>query len=66
MHSHFTRGLGAIVPEAKEMYKKLKAFPFLHQILHTRPVILFHHFYRLIWESFPIQKWPLFSQYHVF
>ena len=23
-------------------------------------------FYRLIWESFPIQKWSLFSQFHVF
>ena len=23
-------------------------------------VILFGHFYRLIWESFPIQNWPLF------
>ena len=30
------------------------------------PVILFGHFYCLIWESFPIQKWPLFSQCHVF
>ena len=29
-------------------------------------VILFGHFYRLIWEAFPIQKWPLFSQFHVF
>ena len=29
-------------------------------------VILFGHFYSLIWESFPIQKWPLFSQLHVF
>ena len=25
-------------------------------------VILFGHFYSLLWESFPIQKWPLFSQ----
>ena len=32
----------------------------------TRTVILFGHFYHLIWESFPIQKWPLFSQFHVF
>ena len=24
-------------------------------------VILFGNFYLLIWESFPIQKWPLFS-----
>ena len=30
------------------------------------PVILFGHFYRLIQESFPNQKWPLFSQFHVF
>ena len=29
-------------------------------------VILFGHFYSLIWESFPIQKWPLFSQFHDF
>ena len=29
-------------------------------------VILLGHIYRLIWESFPIQKWPLFSQFHVF
>ena len=29
-------------------------------------VILFGHFYRLIWESFPIQKWSLFSQFYVF
>ena len=30
------------------------------------PVILFCHLYRLIWESFPTKKWPLFSQFHVF
>ena len=24
------------------------------------------HFYRLIWESLSIQKWPLFSQFHIF
>ena len=30
------------------------------------PVISFSHFYCLLWESFPIQKWPLFSQFHVF
>ena len=29
-------------------------------------VILFGHFYCLIWESFQIQKWPLISQFHVF
>ena len=29
-------------------------------------VILFGHFWGRIWESFPIQKWPLFSQFHVF
>ena len=28
-------------------------------------VILFGNFHCLIWESFPIQKWPLFSQFHV-
>ena len=29
-------------------------------------VILFGHFYHLIWGSFPIQKLSLFSQFHVF
>ena len=24
------------------------------------------HFYRRIWESLSIQKWPLFSQFHIF
>ena len=37
------------------------------QAVHGRhTVILFGNFYCLIWESFPIQKWPLFSQFHVF
>ena len=36
--------------------------------LKSRPVILFGQFKHLIWESFPILKWPLFSQFreHVF
>ena len=42
---------------------KLQWFSFTNCVY---PVILFGHFYRLIWESFPIQKWPLFSQLHVF
>ena len=29
-------------------------------------VIIFGHFYSLIKESFPIEKWPLLSQFHVF
>ena len=29
---------GAIAPKAKEMKKEMEAFPFLHQILHTRRV----------------------------
>ena len=33
-------------------------------VLYT--VILFGHFYHLIRESFPIQKWPIFSQFSVF
>ena len=38
----------------------------LHQKVVCAPtVILFGYFYRLIWESVPIQKWPLFSQFHV-
>ena len=28
--------------------------------------LLHSDLYRLIWESFPIRKWPLFSQFHVF
>ena len=30
------------------------------------PVILLGHFHGLIWESFPIQTWPLFSQFQEF
>ena len=30
------------------------------------PVILLGHFYGLIWESFPNQTWPIFSQFQVF
>ena len=45
--------------------KKTKLGPDLHAWRYTA-VILFGYFYRRIWESFPIQKWPLFSQFHVF
>ena len=41
----------------------------MHSRIHTGQslsVILFGHFYGLIWESLPIQKWALFSQFHVF
>ena len=31
-----------------------------------RTMILLGHFYGLIWESFPIQTWPIFSQFQVF
>ena len=40
------------------LYILVKSFPL--------SVILFGNFYRLIWESFPIQNWPLFSHFHVF
>ena len=47
--------------------QEVSPFPACDHKAHiNRPVILFGHFYRLIWESFPIQKWPLFSQFHVF
>ena len=36
------------------------------KILIRVAVILFGHFYLLIRESFPIQKWSLFSQFSVF
>ena len=32
----------------------------------SQSVILIGNFYGHIWELFPIQKWPLFSQFHVF
>ena len=33
---------------------------------HVKAVNLLGNFYDLIWESFPIQKWPLFSQLLIF
>ena len=36
-------------------------FLFFNQNTGCGLVILFGHFYGGIWESFPIQKWPLFS-----
>ena len=38
----------------------------VHNAQTSSPVILFGHFYHLIRESFPIQKWSLFSQFDVF
>ena len=35
-------------------------------LMSVHTVILFGQFYRLIRESFPIQKWSLFSQFCVF
>ena len=35
-------------------------------IIKMEPVILFGHFKGLTWESFPIQKWPLFFHFQEF
>ena len=42
----------------------LSPLPTMYRFTHS--VILFGHFWGRIWESFPIQKWPLFPQFYVF
>ena len=44
---------------------KLKQLYYRNELGYM-PVILFDHFYRLLWESFPIVKWSVFSQFYVF
>ena len=61
-----------INPELSHAWCQYSKFGTVHDIFSLILAVilfdhfLFDHFYRLIWVPFPIQKWPLFSHFHVF